>query len=65
MKKANSILSHKHQKIVFTCFWLNKCVILAIDQKGYIIIFFNRLLSIHLIWLISFASYMDESSSTV
>ena len=23
---------------VFVCFWLNKCMILAIDQKGYMII---------------------------
>ena len=34
MKIANSILSHKH-KIVFVCFCLNKCVILAINQKEY------------------------------
>ena len=57
MKKANHVLSHKHLKIVFVCFWLNKCAILAIDQKGYIIISFNCLLLIHL--------WMDESSSTV
>ena len=40
-------------------------VIFGIDQKGYIIISFNCLLLIHLIWFISFASYTDESSSTV